>query len=157
MSTATVQGVKISQMGAATLPLDGDELVPVVQDGINRYTPAGTLGGSPSGAVVWTALISAALAAGANNNLAPAGLDAAARLGLTPVDDTSELRGLAAGTDGQMLMIPNHSVAFLFTVVNESGTSTAANRFAINGDLIIPPRCGALFQYDGTVDRWVKA
>lgn len=157
MSTALVSGVKISALGPATTPLAGDEEVPIVQDGVTRRAAASAFGGSPAAAVVWTAMVTAALAAGANNNLSPAGLDATARLGLTPVDDTSELRGLEAGTDGQLLMILNHSTANLFTIVNESGTSTAANRFAINGDIIIPARCGALFMYDGTIDRWVKA
>lgn len=38
--------IKITEMTDATLPLDGDELVPIVQGGENRKAPASAFGGS---------------------------------------------------------------------------------------------------------------
>lgn len=40
--------VKISEMTAATLPLDGDELLEVVQDGVSKQAPASAFGGASS-------------------------------------------------------------------------------------------------------------
>jgi hypothetical protein len=153
---AAVTGIPISQLPDADLPLTGAEIVPLVQSGVTKQVPVLDLAGTTPGSVVWTGTATSALAAGANNNLL-VDISAAARLGLTPADSTSELRGLQGGVDGKMLMIVNLSTVETLTVIVESGTSDAANRFAINGDLVVPPRCGALFMYEGTLDRWVKA
>lgn len=148
-------GVKITNLGEATIPLAGTEVAVIVQDGVTRKVQVEELSGS-NAAVIWPAMQTDALAAGNNNNLAP-DISEVARLGLTPVNDTAVLTGLAGGEAGKLLFIMNHSTADFFTILAESGLSTAENRFAINGDLIIPARCGALFIYDETVDRWVKS
>lgn len=148
-----VTGIPVSQLGPAN-PLTGAELVPTVQSGVTRRTTVADLAGSPAGAIVWGGVVTAVLAAGVNNNLAP-DLSTASRLALTLTGDGS-LAGVAGGVDGKVLMIHNRDAVDTLTIPNESLTSTEANRFAINGDLIVPPLCGALFVYDGTSARWVK-
>lgn len=151
---ALVPGVKISALPEATTPLTGAELVAVVQGGITRQATAADLGSS-GGTIAWTGIANGVLAAGANNNLGT-DISTAARLRLTPAGD-ADLSGLQGGENGKLLFIQNMSAAFTITILAESGLSAAANRFAINGDLTVPPRCGALFIYDTTLNRWVKS
>jgi hypothetical protein len=143
----------ISTLPAATLPLGGIEPVPLVQGGITCQAPASAFGGS-SGAIVWTGVAAAALGAGPINNLTT-DISTASKLALTLTGDT-DLTGKTGGAEGKFIMIVNRDGVAVLTILTESGLSAAANRFAINGDLIVPPGCGALFQYDGTLQRWVK-
>jgi len=146
--------VKISELPNAT-GLTGAEAVPLVQDGQTRQTPTDTLGGADiTGQLLLTGVATAALGAGPINDEAT-DISAAARLALTLTGDT-ELNGKTGGEDGKILSIQNRDLVDTLTIMNEAAGSTAANRFAINGDLIVPPMCGALFIYDGTLSRWVK-
>jgi hypothetical protein len=151
----TVTPVPITNLGAATLPLVGDELVPLVQSGTTKQVAVSDLIGGTPGAITWTGVVTAVLVAGDNDNLAP-DLTVASRLAVTLTGDAN-LTGLAGGSDGKVLMVQNRDIVDTLTIPNESATSSAANRFAINGDLIVPPRCGALFIYDGSIQRWVKS
>jgi hypothetical protein len=149
----TVTGIPISQLGAATLPLVGTEMIPLVQDGVTRQAPASALGPG-AGAIVWTGVVTAILGASPVNDLGT-DISAASKLALTMTGDTT-LTGLAGGIEGKLIMIVNRDAVDTLTIEPEDGGSTAANRFSINGSLIVPPLCGALFQYDGTISRWVK-
>lgn len=144
----TVTPVAISSLATADLPLTGTEIVPLVQDGTTKSIPVANLVSS------WAAVATAALAAGDNNNLAT-DISEVSRLAVTLAGDAN-LTGLAGGLDGKALMIQNRDAVDTLTIPNESASSSAANRFAINGDLIVPPLCGALFIYDGVIQRWVK-
>ena len=67
------------------------------------------------------------------------------------------LGGLAAGVDGQIFNIYN-STAFAMTIVNESVSSTAANRFKTLTGADVTLRTGtsyASFEYDGSDARWI--
>jgi hypothetical protein len=44
---------------------------------------------------------------------------------------------------------------FPITLVNESASSAAANRFHIGGDLVLPPGASVQLRYDVTLSRWV--
>lgn len=145
--------VPISNLGAATTPLVGDELVPLVQGGVTKQAPASAFGGS-NGAIVWGGLAQANLSAGQNDNL-NVDLSSAARLELTPAGD-ADLTGLDGGEDGKLVHIVNVDAANVITILVESLGSDAENRFANNGDLILPPFCGALFIYYSSIQRWVK-
>jgi hypothetical protein len=68
---------------------------------------------------------------------------------------------MAAGGDGQVLLLLNVSSSFSFNVIDESDTvdgtsSTAANRFRLPGSTsqTIPANGGYVMWYDGTTDRW---
>lgn len=150
---AIVTPVAISALGVAS-PLTGAELVPVVQGGTTKQTTVADLSGGQFGQILWTGVVTAVLVAGDNNNIAP-DLSAASRLAVTLGGDAN-LTGVAGGVDGKILMVQNRDLVDTLTIPNESGASAAANRFSINGDLIVPPMCGALFVYDSTIQRWVK-
>jgi hypothetical protein len=66
----------------------------------------------------------------------------------------SQLSGLVASTtDGQVVVIQNISANDL-TLLAESASSTAANRFAINGDLILGANQSISLIYDTGIARW---
>jgi hypothetical protein len=64
------------------------------------------------------------------------------------------ITGLATGATNRELVIYNTS-AFRLTMVNESGLSTAANRFHINTDLVLRPYQAARLLYSATLSRWL--
>lgn len=140
--------VPISTLGDATLPLQGDELLPVVQNSITRKVTVADIAGVASGEAAAT------LVAGQNDDLAVADIAVAARVALTLVADAT-LTGVAGGTDGMRRMFVNRSAVFMVIFMSDV-SSAAANRFVSNGDIIVPPLCGAEYIYDGTNQRWVK-
>lgn len=151
---AAVVGIPITDLPEATLPLAGTEPILCVQDGVTSQVPASAFGGTAGAAVLWTGIATAALPAGVSNDVV-VDVTQASRLDLT-LAGAAQLNGLNAGTDGQMLSIQNLSTVDDLTIEPEAAGSTAAQRFAINGTLIVPARCAALFMYNGTVARWVK-
>lgn len=155
MNTST-QGIPLSQLPAATLPLTGTELTVVVQGGQMKRAPASSVGASGIAALVrWTLTAAAAVPAGVTNDLGT-DITNANRLLVTPAGDAT-ITGLAGGAEGQIVVVQNLSAVFLLTLPQESVLSAAGNRWAVNGDLIIPPRCGAAFMRDlANVNRWVK-
>lgn len=142
-------GVPISELGAATLPLDGTEQVPLVQDNVTRRASVASIAAA-------SGIAEEALPVGTTNNLVVADIETATRLGLTLAGD-ADLTGMVppASPDGKRMMLVNRSAAFTLTVLSNT-TSTAANRFISNGDIIVPPLCGAEYVYDGDNQRWVK-
>lgn len=67
-------------------------------------------------------------------------------------DASRNLTGLAGGSDGRLIMI--HNVGSFNLVLIDDATSTAANRFALNHDLTIPPDGMVFLLYDATTSRW---
>lgn len=158
MTTASaITLVQIEQL-VDLAPLDGTEQLPVQRAGVTGQVDmdavAAFLGGAASGAITWTGVATATLAVGVTNDLGT-DISAASRLALDLAGD-AELRGLDGGEDGKIISITNRDPAFTLTIITEGATSAAENRFASNGDVIVPPFCGALFLYDGTIQRWVK-
>ena len=68
------------------------------------------------------------------------------------------LNGISAGVDGQRILIYNGSSASI-TVSNESGSASAADRFALEGGNNVTIASGGSFpfQYDSAQSRWVPA
>jgi hypothetical protein len=64
-----------------------------------------------------------------------------------------DITGLAGGADGRLILIHNIGSNNI-TLKDESASSAAANRFALNGDMIISPDMSAVLQYDTTASRW---
>lgn len=90
---------------------------------------------------------------GANtDDWAPVGFAAASILRAT-TDATRELRGLAGGTDGRVVFLQNVGNQKL-KLMNEAGSSLAANRFSIGADLILRPGQTVLLVYDPVSSRW---
>lgn len=55
--------------------------------------------------------------------------------------------------DGTLLFIQNVG-SFTITLKDESASSTAANRFALTGDIALMPDAGVILQYNATSSRW---
>jgi hypothetical protein len=102
-------------------------------------------------------VISPTAITGSNNNYNPTGLSGADTI-RQALSAAATLTGLAGGTAGRIITIVNIATvqARTLTLSNESGSSTAANRFALpNGLNWIVPIGGAIqLWYDGTSSRW---
>jgi hypothetical protein len=86
------------------------------------------------------------------NNYAPTGLSTATTLRLS-TDASRNLTGLSGGADGRLILIHNIG-SFALVLIDESASSTAANRFALNADITLSADQSILLQYDSTSTRW---
>lgn len=94
-----------------------------------------------------------ALGAGTTNNWAPS-LAGATRIEFSG-PAAADVTGLAGGTDGRMLILTNVGAnAIIFR--DENASSTAANRFGLNGDITIGVNESVMLLYSGTVSRWTS-
>lgn len=96
--------------------------------------------------------ISPAQIAADQNDYNPAGLADATTLRLS-TDASRNLTGLAGGADGRIITIFNIG-SFNLVLVDESASSTAANRFALSSNLTIAGDEACTLQYDATSSRW---
>jgi hypothetical protein len=99
-----------------------------------------------------TGVVSPAQMTANQNDYNPAGLASASVLNLSS-DAARSLSGLAGGSEGRVLVLLNVGSQPII-LSNESGASTAANRFALGGDLAIGARQSAVVRYDGAASRW---
>jgi len=117
---------------------------------------------SSGGSGIGSGRATAVLAAGATNNLAPAGFPGApgpnqiGRLILTAPSGAANVTGLVAGNDGQWVLIVNNDPNNAITLNSQNAGSTAANRFQyVAGDLTLPVGGSVLAVYDVTIARWI--
>lgn len=68
-------------------------------------------------------------------------------------DASRDITGIAHKYDGQVLFLVNVGSNNI-VLKDESASSTAANRFALNGDITLAPDNSAMLWYDGTSNRW---
>lgn len=113
-----------------------------------------------SGGGFYPGFVSQAIAAGATNNLAPAGFPGTTaapitRLDIDPSAGASNITGLLAGNDGQAVFIFNPDAVNSLTLNNQNVGSAAANRFQGSGDFVLVPQNGILIiYYAGAINRW---
>jgi hypothetical protein len=86
------------------------------------------------------------------NDYNPTGLATAAVLRLTS-DAARNVTGLAVGADGRIIIVHNVG-ANTIVLKDESASSTAANRFALNADLTLGADQSGLLRYDAVSSRW---
>lgn len=86
------------------------------------------------------------------NNYNPTGLSTAGTLRLS-ASAVVNITGLAGGSAGRILNIHNVDV-FPITLVSESGSSTAGNRFALPSDVTLNYNTYVIAQYDAVDTRW---
>lgn len=86
------------------------------------------------------------------NDYNPTSLSTAVALRLTS-DAARTITGLQGGADGRLLLIHNVG-SYAITLADESSSSTAANRFALDGDAVLVAGESALIVYDATTSRW---
>ena len=68
-------------------------------------------------------------------------------------DASRNITGLAGGADGRIIVIVNVG-AQAIVLVDESVSSTAANRFALSGNTTLAADTGVSLIYDSTSSRW---
>lgn len=100
--------------------------------------------------------VPSALAANTNNlDLGDAGSGAVARISSSA---NVNLTGIAGGVAGRVLIVYNTG-SFNITFTHDSASSTAANRFLIDGgnNFVLYPNAGLIMIYDSTSARWRSA
>lgn len=86
------------------------------------------------------------------NNYAPTGYDTCTSMRLS-TDASRTITGIQGGTDGRKLIIHNIG-SFDLVLADESGSSTAGNRFALDADVTLGTDQSTDFWYDSTTSRW---
>jgi hypothetical protein len=120
--------------------------------GIDTTTPGATLDVSGSFALSYD--ISPSSLGSSQNNFNPTGLASAAVLRLT-ASTAINITGLAGGADGRIITIMNvSSGANTITLKNNSGSSSAGNKFCLTGDLAVAQNAVVLLMYDSTSTCW---
>lgn len=106
----------------------------------------------PSGAFGTTGVITPTTLAANQNNYTPTGISTAAVVRLS-ASVAVDITGLVSSTSGRIIALCNVG-SFNITLKDESASSTAANRFALTGDIVLTPDSGVVLQYDATSIRW---
>lgn len=87
------------------------------------------------------------------NDYNPTGLATAAVLRLN-TDASRNITSIAGGADGRILLIHNVGSFNIVLKDDDGATGTAANRFALSGDVTLATDQSAIIQYDSTSTRW---
>lgn len=94
------------------------------------------------------------LANGANSNVSPGYATYIRITGPTAAFTTT---GFAGGESGRLMIIRN-TVAYDWTIANQSASSSASNRIVTSvgaSDVTLTAESVAVFVYDGTDSRWI--
>lgn len=134
--------------GAATIDLPPGVGCLLVCDG-SGFKTAGLAG--IAGAFALTGTISPSQLTANTDDWAPTGLANAAVIRVS-TDASRNLTGITGGTKGRVLVL--HNVGSNPLVLKDDATSTAANRFALSGDITINADECVTLQYDATSSRW---
>lgn len=103
----------------------------------------------------FTGDITSASLGASQNNYAPTGLAGASVIRLT-ASTPINITGLTGGSDGRLMVLTNVG-ANAITLVDQSGSSTAANRFLFGANLALAANQSATLIYDSTSSRWRQA
>lgn len=107
-----------------------------------------------TGAVFLSGQTSVSIAAD-QNNWNPAGFGNAVEVAVDGGAADRNITGLiAAASNGQLSVIRNAGTTNLIRLVNQSASSTAANRFSLANDINIPPGAAIALRYNSTTQRW---
>lgn len=110
--------------------------------------------GAFSGALSFVSDISPA-AIGNTNDWAPTGLSTAQVIRVDLSSTTVDLTGLTGGADGRVIILQNIHATRRLDLLDESASSSAANRFSLGGYTVrLHPGGNAILMYDSTASRW---
>lgn len=151
---------KISELTALTAPASGD-LSPLVDvsdptDAASGTTKKTTLADLLKVVFASFALsgdISPAQITSNQDDYNPTDLATSSVLRLS-TDASRNLTSIAGGADGRVLLILNVGSNNLVLKDDDGSTGTAANRFALSGDVTLGGDQGAIVWYDSTSSRW---
>lgn len=123
----------------------------------STWTKALAINGSTGATTVFAQLllgkqISPAQITTDTHDYAPANLDQANQLRVS-TSASKKLTGLTGGAAGRMLALMNTG-SFDLVLSHEDVNSTAANRFGLGIDMVIPGGSSTILIYDGTASRW---
>lgn len=122
-----------------------------IKSGATYTAKIGTVNVLP-GSFALTADISPSQITSNQNDYAPTSFSTSAVLRLTS-DASRNITGLAGGSDGAIYIIANVGSNNI-VLIDESASSSAANRFALDGDLTLGADTSAIIYYDSTSSRW---
>jgi hypothetical protein len=105
-----------------------------------------------SGAFALTGDISPSQITSNQNDYNPTGLSTATVLRLS-TDASRNITGLQGGADGRIIVIENIGSNDI-VLKDESGSSSAGNRFALSADITLAADDAATLKYDATSTRW---
>jgi hypothetical protein len=120
------------------------------------FGPPGTGKGAAGGGGPSTALSTVVLAAGANNNIAPA--TPYGRIDLDSSAGVANVTGIVAGTDGQVATLRNKPGGNAVTLNNLNAGSLAANQLSgpAGNDVVLPAGTAlTIVYYAGSIKLWV--
>ena len=114
-----------------------------------------TVGRSLGGAIAFSGELTPAQITANQNDYNPTGLASVSMLRLSS-DASRIITGLQGGWKGRFLTVHNVGLQNI-VLADESASSSAANRFALTGDLTLSPDQMVELQYDATSSRWRAA
>lgn len=110
------------------------------------------IGGTAGGTL--SPIISPAAFTGNVNDWNPSGLSTCQAIRADPGGSNRDLTGIVAQGDGRVIYLFNISTSENIKLKNESGSSSAVNRFALKADLTLEMNESVVLMYDGTTQRW---
>ena len=99
-----------------------------------------------------TGVISPSQITSNQNDYTPTGIAFASVVNLSS-DALRSVSGLAGGAEGRIITLINTG-SQIVSLLSESASSMAANRFALGSDLAIGAKQAVILRYDGTASRW---
>jgi len=149
-------------LGGANLTLAAGLSAGFVYNGLTARWDLFTVGGNaaapPSGSVIaFGPAATFVTVAGDNNDVTPAPvISTINRIKFNTAAGAATVTGIAAGSDGQGLLVTNTGANDLTLAVENAG-SAAVNRLYGIGDLVMPQFNSQLLVYDATLTRWLIA
>jgi hypothetical protein len=143
--------VPVSQFPDASLPLSGDEYVPLVQSGVTRKVPSASFA---TFSQRFVPEVFKAVLAGIVNDVE---IEGAARLFIDTADGDTTITGFATSTgwqDGQFLIVTNSGAANSLTLAIETGSSPENQIYGVT-DLTLPPHGSKILCYSATLEKLV--
>ena len=136
--------------GNPTLGINNDSIGPTQFDETQSYTYTSI---QNFASVKVTGDIAAAITA-SQNNWDPSGWGTNGGAIRISANGAYNITGLAGGADGRVAVLLNEDTTDSVTLVNESGSSTAGNRFLLGANIVLAPNQGLTLIYDSTATRW---
>lgn len=88
------------------------------------------------------------------NNYDPTGASVSVQINVDGGVANRSITGLGSPAAGRVVIINNAGTTNNLLIVNQSGSSTAANRFSIGADILIGINETVTFRYDASPGRW---
>ena len=136
----------VSEQVRISYDTSNDLRLTIGSTGLATFNSTGTAAGAAfSDSFLWTGIIEATIAAN-TDDWAPTGIATASTVRVTVTGASRNLTGITTGAAGRLLHLLN--VGTFNLVLKDDVTSTAANRFQLNGDITVEPNQSVTLLYD---------